>query len=351
MSLSAPFHICLVGCGGVAAWYRHKYTEIAGADLKLIIDVDAKEAEKVAKELNVQRWSTDFSDALQPDIDMVDISTPNNFHESQAVSALEAGKHIIVQKPLAPTVGEAINIVQMARATGLKAGMYMSMLNYPLYHDIRRLIGMGLLGTITGVHCRGASCGGLRIPENNWRKSLEKTGGGSFIQLAIHPMNMAQWLLNDKIKEVAAFSKNCMCPNGGGDDVTCVACEFESGIQGTLESSYCSTPYILAIYGHKGFLSVVNDHCLTISLEDNYQGECIEYTDPGKMQTLTIPRITNRTPNVYDQHQAFVKAVMENKPVPVDIAVGLYDVMIVQAVYTSAKQKRFVNVKDEWPLL
>ena len=84
------------------------------------------------------RWSTSFSDCLAEDIDVVDISTPNFLHKKQAVAAIEAGKHVIIQKPLAPSVEEGQRILEAARQSDKNVGMYMSTFNDPLVMDCAR---------------------------------------------------------------------------------------------------------------------------------------------------------------------------------------------------------------------
>lgn len=344
MSEGKEINIVLVGCGGMASKYRKKYTMIPGARLALVIDSNEEIAKAAADELGVPQWSTDFKDALAPEHDIVDISTPNFLHAEQAIAALQAGKHVLLQKPIAPTVEEAQAILEAASESGKKAGMYMSMFDLPLYYEVKKILDKGLLGSISNVYCRGAHRGGLKSTPGNWRSSLEKTGGGAFIQLTIHFFDMAQWLLNDRIVKVSAFSKNMMCPNIGGDDVTVAVCEFRSGVPGTLEASYSSDPNILAIYGTKGFISIIDDYKLDIKLDEAYAGELFSYDKPRDIETYRFSKPGDGNP--YDQHMAFVKAIQEDKPVQIPLEVGLYDLKVVKAVYKSSEERRIVEVSE-----
>lgn len=334
--------VALVGCGGMAKNYRSKYTVIPDAELAVVIDVNEEEAKEAAQQLGVKKWSTDFREALSSDICIVDISTPNFLHAEQAIAALNAGKHVLLQKPITPTVEEGEAIIKAAGINEKKVGMYMSMLDNPLYHDIRQLIRQGRLGEISSVYCRGAHNGGLSMKPGNWRKSADKTGGGSFIQLAVHYLNLVQWLLNEKIVRVTGFSKNIMCPNVGGDDVTNAACEFESGIQGSLESSYCSGPNIIAVYGTKGYFMVTDDLKLDIKLSDTYEGAVIKYYHSGEIVDFRYS--FDHENNPYDQHIAFVKAIQLGNPITVEAEIGLYDLKIVKAIYKSAAEKRIIEI-------
>jgi len=148
-------NICLVGCGGMAANYRHRYTQIQGARLYMLIDANEDTVKSAAQELGVRKWSTNFEEALSSEIDIIDISTPNHLHEQHAVTALNAGKHVLLQKPIAPTVEEAESIVDAGRRNGKQVGMYMSMMDNPVYHDIKKLIEKGLLGRPSSIHSMG----------------------------------------------------------------------------------------------------------------------------------------------------------------------------------------------------
>ncbi|MGG1515392.1 Gfo/Idh/MocA family oxidoreductase [Paenibacillus oryzisoli] len=348
MEVEKTIRIALIGCGGMAAQFRHIYTSIPGAELTMVVDTNEQLCRQVAADLQIARWSTTFEDALSADIDMLDISTPNFMHASQAIAALEAGKHVLLQKPMTTTVEEAEAIVETARRAGKTAGMYMSYFDNPIYYDIKKMVDAGLIGQIASVYCRGASTHGIKAPPGTWRSSLEKTGGGAFIQLAVHPMNMAQWLIGDTIRDVMAMSHNRRSPNIGGDDMTVTVCYFERGAMGTLEASYCSHDYILKLYGTAGNITVTNNNQVDLMLNDTFIGETFAYNQPQTKQSYTFPNFTmtkiNMAHNPYDQHVAFVQAIQAGRPAPIPVEVGLRDMRLVDAVYRSAKEKRLVEV-------
>ena len=339
--------IALVGCGGTAKNYRHIYTEIPGAELAMIIDANEKVAREVAETLRVKRWSTRFEDCLTPDIDIVDISTPNHLHHEQAIAALQADKHILMQKPLASNVEQAEDIVRLAKETGKTAGMYMFLFDNPLFYDIKDMVGKGMFGEISGLHCRVAHKGGLGMKEGNWRQSREKTGGGAFIQLAVHNMNMLKWLIDSHITGVMAYSKNLLCPNVGGDDLTAAVCEFDSGALGTVTAAYCAGGDELSLYGTKGSIFIDDFKYVTLTLSEPWHGSSITYNTPGERKMIEMPywsRSLFDAKNPYDQHVAFIKAVQNSDPAPIPLQVGLDDMKIVRAVYESAQTGKSVSV-------
>ena len=338
--------IALVGVGGMARLYRHRYQEAEGAELALVIDANPEFAKAASDALGGIRWSTHFEDCLADDIDMVDISTPNFLHAEQAVRAIEAGKHVTVQKPLAPTVEEAQKIVAAAKKTDKNVGVYMSLFNHAITHDLKKLVDGGYLGQIEGAHCRNAHRGGLHTEPGTWRGDLKKCGGGSLIQLAIHNIDLVQWLLGSPITEVSAYSHNLHCPNIGGDDATAVCCKFANGTLGTIESSYCADQSEMSLYGTKGHFCMIDDYQVLLCLDEEFDGDVIHYHQPHQLISIAIGDSISEfeQDNPHDQSIAFVKAVLQHKPAPVSIETGLRDLKVVKAVYESAKRKEFVTI-------
>ncbi|NJL30375.1 MAG: Gfo/Idh/MocA family oxidoreductase [Phycisphaerales bacterium] len=337
-------NIALVGCGGMAKVYRRRYTEIEGARLAVLVDISEETVKTAAEELSVTRYGTDFNLALASDIDIVDISTPNQFHAAQAIAALAAGKHVIIQKPLTPTVREGEAICAAAKQYGKQAGMYMGLREEAVFDDLKIMTDTGKLGRVASIRSRMAHRGGLTAKPQGWRASLEKTGGGSFIQLAVHHVNIIQYILSARIVRVFAFSNNVMCPNIGGDDITMCVCEFDNGVQGVLESSYCSDGNSFEIYGSQGYVQLPPDNNIMLKLDSDFSGQVLQYSTPGKIARIKGPGRQKDGPNPLDQHVAFVTAMMQGKPAPVSAEMGLYDLRVVDAVYRSANMGALAEV-------
>ena len=340
--------IALIGCGGMASLYRHIYTQIPGAKLVLLVDIDETVAREAAHQLNVDKWSTDYRDCLIPDIDIVDVSTPNFLHAEQSISALKDGKHVIIQKPIAPSVEEAEEIVRVAEKTGKKAGMYMGTLDYPIIHEVKNIINSGKLGRLSAVHCRASSGSGLGAKPDNWRSSLEKTGGGALAQLGVHLLNALQWLLDSRITSIMGYSKNVMSENIGGDDLNAAAFEFENGMLGSISCSYCGPGVSMSIYGTKGYIILSYNVDLEIQLGESHKSDLLDYSHPGKVERFHLPyerSVKYSSDNPFEQHIAFVRAIQEGSEAPVPASVGLHDLRIIKAIYESSQEKKAVSIK------
>ncbi len=154
MVMKDVIRVALVGCGGVARRYRRVYGRLPGVKVVTAIDVSETEAAETAAEVGAERVSQSFEDALAGNIDAVVISTPNDLHCEQAVAALKAGKHVLLQKPMARNVKECDEILAARRSSGATLGIYMNLLDHPLFWDLREMVASGYLGVIALLSAR-----------------------------------------------------------------------------------------------------------------------------------------------------------------------------------------------------
>ena len=337
----------LIGCGGMASFYRKIYTEIPGATLDFVVDVNEETAKSVAEELGVKNYSTDFNDCINSSVDVVDISTPNHLHKEQFAAAVKAGKHILLQKPISGSMDDALEILRLSQSTDKKCGVFMSRYCIKAYHVIKDMLSCGVIGNVSSAYARTAYVYRPKPDAPLWRASKELTGGGSLIQLGVHDYDMLEWILGSEITHISAFSENLMSPHVGGDDTTHSIVKFSNGILGTVESSYCTKEASLKILGNKGSLSYVNG-VLTVSGE-SYEGFGIKYDTPKKAANFSLP-YSNETlynlENPHEQHVAFINSVINNTAVPVPISSGFDSLAVVKAAYESAKNGQTVCIEE-----
>ncbi len=339
--------VALIGCGGMASHYRAVYAHREGIAFRLAVDVDADVAQRVATELGVARWSTDWHEALKDDIDIVDISTPNHLHEEQAVALLSAGKHVILQKPLAPSLSACQKIVAATEVRGGTAGVYISDLEDPAVWDLRELIRQGYFGRITGVRARYAHRGGLTAAPSAWRGSSEKTGGGSFIQLAIHHINLATWLLGEDIVSVVGSGKNLMCENIGGDDTAACVAEFAGGAIGVFESAWNAEGTCFQLYGSEGSATIFGTEGARIEgrVSRPFVGHTLRTDSEGRFSREAVTIVRDGT-EAFNQHLAFVAAIRRGEAPEVSATVGTRDVAVCKAVLRSSETGRRVTIQE-----
>jgi len=231
-------------------------------------------------------------------------------------------------------------------------------------HDLRDMVAAGWFGQIVSLSGRLMHRGGLRISEQlqegqtNWRASLAQTGGGCFIQHAVHYIHLFEWITDARVMRVMAMARNLACPGIEGEDLACALFELSNGAQATLETSWATAGEALSVRGTLGTAEYLNNQTLWLeSSQGTYEGHVVRYAAgetnylPGapaaatttQQRTLHAPRLDDLN-NPFNQHLQFLEAVRDQRPPLVPIAVGLNDLHIVDAVYKSAKTGQAISI-------
>ncbi|MCW8131422.1 MAG: Gfo/Idh/MocA family oxidoreductase [Planctomycetota bacterium] len=355
--MTAPVKIAITGLG-----FTHSmlpgYLACPDTTLTLLHDIDEARAKKISEECGGVPWTTDFAQLLKCDADIVEIGTPNHLHAEQAAACMQAGKHVLIEKPLASSVPECRAIAEAAKATGRRVGVNMTLLNMPFHHSLRAMHAKGLFGQIGNLRIRLAHRGPLkRTDGNHWRFKKSNIGGGSFMQLGIHPMNCALWIAADAIERVSCFAKNLYCQHSlEGEDTLVASAELKSGALMALESAYNSVGSCMAIYGTEGH-AVVENGAMWLEAKEAYKDEWLEYPGPDRKPGETVfyapdSKLVAREKSKgsaqfpHTQHLAFARAVRDGAPFEMDAEAGLRDVACIQAMYRAAEERRIVDVKE-----
>lgn len=365
--------VAFVGCGGVAEHYLSVYRELDFAEVRVCIDTDLERAVRAAAALDhpvkpKSRVTAEFSAALSDDIDLVVINTPNHLHREQTLAAFDAGKHVLLQKPVAATLTDAEAIAQAAESVkqrGIVSGLYLSYFDQPLMHDLRTMIRAGWFGDIAHLYARLMHRGGLAVSrqvlsgQSNWRASLAQTGGGCFIQLAVHYIHLFKWMMDARVVRVMAMAKNLHCPGVEGEDLACAILEFSNGALATLDMAWNTAGEQLSIHGTQGTMEYIGNQTLMLdSSAGEFDGHVIRHSgesgqlSPGapgasatqQASTVTAPPLGDWT-NPFNQHRVFLEALRDGRDPFVSISAGADDLRVVTAVYESARTGRAIHLK------
>lgn len=342
--------VALLGCGGVVKKIRRSYLGIPEAKVVAVVDKDLREAEEAAHELGAIRASTEQATALEGDVDAVAISTPNFLHASQACASLQAGKHVLVQKPMTRTTEEADAVLAAWRRSGKLLAVYMNLLEHPLFRDLRKLIKGGHFGDVALFSARLAHRGGLGwgSAESNWRASRNSTGGGSFIQLGVHYQHLMRWLLEQRVVRCQAMTTNFACKHLEGDDLALVQYELSGGALGEIQTSWCCAEEHVSILGTKGTFHYRDNQIVEYSsTTGEFRGECLQFRGDGSEERIAsvVPPPWDDGSNPYNQHRRFIEAIQNGGPCEVTGEEGREDVLLVEAVYAFTERTRVWNEK------
>ena len=191
------------------AWRNARaFFDTPAYEQRLLVGRDAEQAAAAAERYGWQEYTTNWRDVLtRDDIDVVDICSPGYLHAEMAIAALEAGKHVLVEKPLANTVAEAEAMADAARRAGARGVRSMVGFNYrrvPALALARELIAEGRLGTIRSVRSAYLQ-DWLADPDApmTWRLDKETAGSGALGDIASHLVDQIRFLLQDNVTGVS----------------------------------------------------------------------------------------------------------------------------------------------------
>ena len=194
----APLRVGLVGCGDISPMHLDAITGNADAVLVAVADRDADTASAAAARYGVRAYQglTEMLSREQPDV--VHVCTPHHLHAPMAVEALQAGVHVLLEKPVATTVADAERIAVAAdNGPGMLGVCFQNRYN-ATSRRIRELLDSGATGAILGGRASVTwSRDAAYYARRPWRGRWAEAGGGVLINQAIHTLDLLQWYLGD----------------------------------------------------------------------------------------------------------------------------------------------------------
>ncbi len=246
----AELNVAVIGCGGIGGVHLARWGDVSGVRIAAVCDLDAATATRVASEFDAEAH-TDWRALVEiQGLDVVDICTPPNEHAAIALHALDHGKHVLCEKPLARTPDEARAMVERAEARGKLLMTAFCHRFHPPILFARELIDNDDLGRI--VMFRNRFSGLFVGVEDRWFADPEIAGGGSLLDTAIHSIDLFRYLVGE-VKSVTGRVATYN-PKVRVEDSTAIVLEAENGALGVIESSW-STPggrNVVELYGTAG---------------------------------------------------------------------------------------------------
>lgn len=346
--MSDKIRVGIIGLGGIAqkshipALIKHKDVEIVA-----VCDSNEGTLNKVGNDLGDVRKFTDYQDLLRmEELDVVDICTPNFLHRDTTVNALNAGKHVLVEKPIARNAAEGEDMVEAARNSGKKLMVAYCWRWHPGARALKRFIDAGDMGEIYYARIHALRRRG--IPNWGVFTDKEKQGGGPLIDIGCHLLDLTLWLMGHP--KPTAVSGKCytkfgnragLVGNFGPWDHTKYTVEdfatglirFDNGATLNIESSFAANiekdTLNTALLGTEGGCELSP---LRIFREE--RGTLVDVTP------VSLPEVNWREAEIFE----FIEAIRDDKPVPISGEDGLVVSKIIDAIYRSSEENREVLV-------
>lgn len=275
---------------------------------------------------SVRRRSTRDADLIaDPQIDAVYIATPVHCHLSQTLAAANAGKHVLVEKPMALSVAECDRMIAVCRERGVRLGVAYYRRFYPIVDRMKELIASGAIGTPLSVSAVTATAVPFR-PEDDgsWRVRIAEGGGGALMDIGSHRINLFVDLFGEAV-DVKGFCET-LAANYEADDCATLIMRLASGVHGSLRCYFGAEydPDEFSIMGTAGrlYASPLNGDRLILDTGGNRRIE--EHP----------PAANFNTPLIAD----FVAAIEENRDPLVTGEEGLLTNVVMQRAYADSRE-------------
>lgn len=248
--------LAVIGVGGVGKTHAENIKKLNEAELKYVVDVNEEVAKRVAEEFNTN-YCTDYTKLLDdPELDAVTICTPHHLHAKIAIDFMKSGKHVLVEKPMARTISECNNMINVARKYNVKLGVVFQHRTNPIAVATKNFLKENGLGNLYRGVLEFATFRSQNYYRSaSWRGTWKGEGGGILINQAIHFIDLFQWFIDLRPIRLSAFVNNLL-HEIEVEDIASAIIEFENGVQGVMQFSNLDSPSYtrIVIRGEKGVL-------------------------------------------------------------------------------------------------
>ena len=248
----------LIGSAFCSNIHAEAFEEVANAQVTAVCSRTRANVEAFGRKWGVSNIDTDYRKLLErKDVDVVVVAIPNDLHREVVVAAAEAGKQIIIEKPLARTLDDADQMIAACKKNRVKLMYAETIIFSPKYVRAKKMADEGAVGDVYLVK-QGEKHDGPHTP---WFYDVQRSGGGALMDLGCHGIEWARWMYGKpKVKSVYAHLQRVhhKKTTQGDDNAVCII-EFEGGAIGMIEDSWAKPGGMddrIEIYGTEGVI-----HC------------------------------------------------------------------------------------------
>ena len=336
--------LVLIGCGRVAE--QCHLPALAGLDgikVVAVADPDPVRLNKIGNQLGVRRRHADYREMLSDgQADVVAVCTPPHLHLEMGLAALDAGKHLFLEKPPALTLGDADRVADRAAAVETSKAMAGFNLRWhPLVRQARSIIACGQLGAVVTMHTVFTSATAFPVQHSNWR-GREGLGGDVLFDLGIHHFDLWRFLMECEVEELFARRRY----DGSGCEYVTVTAAMANGALVTSAFSHGAIDINeIEICGTKArlCLSCYRFDSLRISPNDAPAGAVRSWFNSAVGALRNAPRAVEQLLHGGDviasyraEWRHFIEAIRNNAPVQGNLEDGRRAVRVTLAAVDSA---------------
>lgn len=326
-----------MGKGHIKGYQSHSDCEVVA-----VADLNKDSLEKAKKDFNLPNVYTDAIEMIAKEkLDILSVVTPNKFHKSLTIAGLEAGCHVLCEKPMAMNTAEAEEMLATAKKCGKRLGINFSYRFNPQAYAMKKMVDTGILGEVyyaRSVWLRRRGMPGF----GGWFGTKELSGGGPLIDLGVHRLDLALWLMGypepewvmgsayNKIAGPLAAKAN---KTFDVEDFACGFIKFKNGATLELDASWAANikeneQMSTRLLGTKGGL-----HHFNINETYDFKIDFHQEIEGCQFDTELHPPV----PECHDPYYSFVDAIVKDVPYVVAPEEGVTVMRLLDAIYKSAE--------------
>jgi predicted dehydrogenase len=289
-------------------------------------------AEKVAQEFGIKRAHGSYEDLLaDPNVDAIYNPLPNHLHVSWSIKAIEAGKHVLCEKPLGLNTADVEKLLQIAQQhphlSVMEAFMYRF---HPQWQTAKDLVREGRIGQVRSIHSHFA----YNNHEQDNIRNIAEWGGGALMDIGCYCISLSRFIYDEEPLRVLG-----QITPYAGYDVDCFVSgimEFADGNATFTASTKSEAEQYVEIHGEQGSILIplpfnpVSNTSTHIILKRNGANETITQPDSDHYQNMA---------------DAFAESIYQNEPVPTPLSDALANMKIIDAIFASAKDSLWVAIE------
>lgn len=343
-----------LGMGQAHVWGYRSHPQ---AEMAAIADIDPVRLEEIGhQKLNVEKRYSTLTEMLKNEkLDVVSIATPNKFHAPLTIEALKAGCHVLCEKPMAMTVKEAEEMIKVAKSVGKRIMIDFSYRTSEQSYALKKAVESGMLGDIYYARTQWLRRRGAPLGTQGWFRRRELSGGGPLLDLGVHRLDLALWLMGYP-KPVwvmgSAYdhlARKLQAEDGheySVEDLAVAMVKFDNGATLELEASwlanireneYMSTSLL-------GTKAGIHQHNKTDG--ENFGGYTFDAEIFTQIEGCSYDlKVHPPIPAAHSHFYSFIDAIVNDTPHDATGEQGLLVMQILEAIYKSARSGKPIQIK------
>jgi predicted dehydrogenase len=336
----------IIGCGRIAYKHAEAIKKNDKANLLYVCDIIEERAVDYKNKYEAKEYFIDYHEMLErSDLDVVNICTPSGMHAEMGIAAAKAGKHVIVEKPMALSLKDADDLIKACEENGVKLAVcFQNRFNLPV-QKLRKALEEGRFGKLT----HGSAVVRWFRPQEYydqaaWR-GTRAMDGGCLMNQAIHNIDLLQWMMGP-VESVFGYTATNL-RKIEAEDIGVAVLKFKNGALGVIEASTTIYPEnleeSLAIFGEKG--TVVLGGIAVNKIETWKFADSQEENEDLKKHQQDVPNVYGFGHNALIDD--FIQAVLNDRNPYIDGREGRKALEVVLSIYQAANTRK----ESRYPLL